>query len=231
MILKASRLGLAGRLFDVSLTIEAGELVALVGPNGSGKTSLLHALAGIGPAQGEVSICGVDPRRLGPAAKPQYLTYLPASRDVTWPMRAADLIALGGEVRSIAGLELGQLLERRVDTLSTGQRSRILIARALVPSPKLLLLDEPTANLDPLWQFRLMELLRDEVGNKARAALVALHDLDLAEHYADRILVMAGGRVAAEGLSGAHMAKIFGIEREAGRWAPISSPAGPRSLP
>ena len=91
------------------------------------------------------------------------------------------------------------MLDRRVDTLSTGERSRVLIARALAPRPKLLLLDEPTANLDPLWQIRLMELVRDELTAGGRAALVAIHDLDAAERYADRIIVMDGGRIAAEG--------------------------------
>ena len=75
----------------------------------------------------------------------------------------------------------------------------MLIARALAPRPKLLLLDEPTANLDPLWQIRLMELVRDEIARGGRAALVAIHDLDAAARYADRILVMDGGRIVAEG--------------------------------
>ena len=229
MMLQASRLSLPGRLFDGSLAIAAGQLVCLVGPNGSGKTSLLHALAGIGASGGTMKLEGIDPRRLGPSAKPRQMTYLPATRDVTWPMSAADLIALGGQGREIPELELAPLLDRRVDSLSTGERSRVLIARALTPEPRLLLLDEPTANLDPLWQFRLMTLLKAETRRRQCIALIAIHDLDLAEHYADRILVMNDGRIAAEGLRGPHMAQIFGIERVAGRWAPVSSSAGPQS--
>ncbi|HEV2817446.1 MAG TPA: ABC transporter ATP-binding protein [Allosphingosinicella sp.] len=217
MMLEASALSLPGRLFDVSIRIGEGELVGLVGPNGSGKTSLLHALAGIGGRPGRVSLDGVDPRILGPAQRPAWLTYLPATRDIPWPLAARDLIALGGG-QPLAGLELEALLDRRVDTLSTGERSRVLIARALAPRPKLLLLDEPTANLDPLWQIRLMELVRDEIAGGGRAALVAIHDLDAAEHHADRLLVMNGGRIAAEGLDGPHVAAIFGVERVSGRW-------------
>jgi len=219
MMLRASGLSLPDRLFDAALEVKAGELVCLVGPNGSGKTSLLHAVAGIGGVSGAVSLDGADPRRLGPAARPRAFTYLPASRDLPWPLLARDLIALGGG-EAVEGLELEALLDRRMDTLSTGERGRVLIARALAPRPKLLLLDEPTANLDPLWQIRLMALIRTEIANGERAAVLAIHDLDAAERYADRILVMDKGRIAAEGLDGPHIAAIFGIEKVNGRWQP-----------
>jgi iron complex transport system ATP-binding protein len=236
MILSAAGLALPGRLFDVSVDLAAGELVCLVGPNGSGKTSLLHALAGIGRPAGAVTMDGIDPRTLGPAQRPGFLTYLPATRDIPWPLLARDLIALGGGDAGFAALELEPLLGRRIDALSTGERSRVLIARALAPRPRLLLLDEPTANLDPLWQIRLMELVRAEIAGggraeRGRAALVAIHDLDAAARYADRILVMDRGRIAAEGLDGPHVAAIFGIERVRGAWRPVRPPEGPRSLP
>jgi iron complex transport system ATP-binding protein len=233
-MLEASNLSLPGRLFVASLEIAAGELVCLVGPNGSGKTSLLHALAGIGRPSGDVALDGVDPRTLGPAQRTAYLTYLPATRDIPWPLLARDLMALGGGSADFAALELAPLLGRRIDMLSTGERSRVLIARALAPRPKLLLLDEPTANLDPLWQIRLMELVREEIGSGGRAALVAIHDLDAAARYADRVLVMDRGRIVAEGMD--QVPAIFGVERIAGRWealrpAPISSGGDPRSSP
>ncbi len=219
MILQASGLALPGRLFDAAIAIGEGELVCLVGPNGSGKTSLLHALAGIGGPSGEVSLGGIDPRALGPHLRPSHLSYLPATRDIPWPLLARDLIALGGGDADFAALELAPLLDRRIDTLSTGERSRVLIARALAPRPKLLLLDEPTANLDPLWQLRLMELVRNEIAQSGRAALVAIHDLDAADRYADRIVVMSGGRIVAEGMD--HVPAIFGIERVGGRWEAV----------
>jgi iron complex transport system ATP-binding protein len=226
MMLRASGLSLPGRLHEAALEIRAGELVCLIGPNGSGKTSLLHALAGIGAPSGIVELDGVDPRALAPSVRPGYLTYLPASRDLPWPLRARDLIALGGGEAVFPALELDPLLDRRIDTLSTGERSRVLIARALAPRPRLLLLDEPTANLDPLWQIRLMELVRDELSQNGRAALLAVHDLDAAERYADRVIVMQGGRIAAEGMG--QVPAIFGVEKVGGRWdavrpTPISS--------
>ena len=227
MMLRASHLTLPGRLIDASIEIAEGELVCLVGPNGSGKTSLLHALAGIGEAGGAVDLDGVDPRTVGPARRPGLVTYLPATRDVPWPLVARDLIALGGGEGGFEALELGALLDRRMDRLSTGERSRVLIARALAPRPKLLLLDEPTANLDPLWQIRLMALVRAEISQGKRAALVAIHDLEAAERYADRVIVMSEGRIAAEGMD--HVPAIFGVERREGRWEALRPSADPRS--
>lgn len=230
-LVAACSLSLPGRLADVSLDIAAGELVCLVGPNGSGKTSLLHALAGIGDRTGSVLINGIDPSRLGPAQRPHHLTFLPATRDLAWPLSARDLIALGGGGAPPEELALNSLLDRRLNRLSTGERSRVFIARALAPKPKLLLLDEPTANLDPLWQIRLMELIRSELAGGGRAALVAIHDLDAASRYADRVVVMDQGRIAAEGLDGAHIAAIFGIEKSDGLWRPVSPSADRRSSP
>jgi iron complex transport system ATP-binding protein len=131
-------------------------------------------------------------------------------------------------------LELAPFAARRADRLSTGERSRVLIARVLAPAPRLLLLDEPTSNLDPLWQIRLMELLREEVADQERAALVAMHDLDAAGAHADRLIVMDGGRVAADGspqqvLADPVIGEVFGIHRQGNAWRPISSLADPRS--
>jgi iron complex transport system ATP-binding protein len=94
-LLVADRIRLAGRLEETSLTLEAGTLTCLIGPNGSGKTSLLHAIAGVGSPEGEVRIGGVDPADLGPPHRQQLLTFLPASRDIKWPLAAGDLMRRG----------------------------------------------------------------------------------------------------------------------------------------
>jgi iron complex transport system ATP-binding protein len=232
-VIRASDIALAGRLQPLSLELERGALACLVGPNGSGKTSLLHALAGIGGPTGRVEVDGVAVRNAPRAQRTRLLSFLPASRDIHWPLAGRDVIALSGASPAqietvIAMLELEELAARRMDRLSTGERSRILLARALAPEPALLLLDEPTANLDPLWQLRLLDLLR------GRTALVAMHDLDAAAAHADRLIVMNGGIVAADGppapvMAGPAIGAVFGIERKAGRWRPLSPQADPRS--
>jgi iron complex transport system ATP-binding protein len=241
-LLEARDLSLADRLFEVSIRISAGELVCLVGPNGSGKTSLLHALADIGGPSGEVAVDGCAPRRLGPSQRPSVLSYLPASRELRWPLLSRDLIGLGGASAEqanemIATLDLAAVAERRIDRLSTGERNRVLIARALAPKPKLLLLDEPTANLDPLWQIRLMEMLKATLPRTGQAALVAIHDLDAAARWSDRIIVMQAGRIVADAaaapvMTGTVIADVFGIVRVNGEWRPaVRSPEDRRSSP
>lgn len=221
-------LALPGRLSLTDIDLHAGQVCCLVGPNGSGKTSLLHALAGIGKPAGTVVIDGTDVAGLPPSLRQQLLAFLPASHEVAWPIPAADLIALGGGDASgiaaaLQALELDALASRRIDRLSTGERSRILIARALAARPRLLLLDEPASNLDPLWQLRLMDLLRRYAGTERQAVMAAVHDLDLARHYADRLIVMANGRIVADGqaaevLDGPVVTQVFGVVRRDGRW-------------
>jgi iron complex transport system ATP-binding protein len=210
--------------------MEAPELVCLVGPNGSGKTSLLHALARIGRPSGEVRIDGLRPEDLAPERRRRLLSYLPASRDIAWPLAAGDVVRLGAGSNeaeaAMAGLDLTAWADRRVDRLSTGERSRVLIARALAPKPRLLLLDEPVANLDPLWQLRLMERLGETV-KQGRGAVVAMHDLDLAARFADRLVLMDGGAVVADGepeglLGSARLQQAFGIRKVDGEWRPVN---------
>ena len=239
--LDARGLSLQGRLESSDLAVEAGTLVSVVGPNGSGKTSLLHALAGIGTPGGSLRIEGAEPWTAAPALRRKLLAYLPAGRDIPWPLRARDLVGLGAGARAeevertLETLELMPFAERRVDRLSTGERSRVLIARALAGRPKLLLLDEPVANLDPLWQLRVMERLREESHEAGRAAIVAIHDLDLAARYSDRMIMMSEGRIVADGepsalIAGQEVGRVFGIERGPEGWRPLSPPERPRSL-
>jgi iron complex transport system ATP-binding protein len=231
----ASGLALPGRLKECSIALQAGQLTCLIGPNGSGKTSLLHALAGIGGPLGDVRIAGIDPQALAPKQRMRLFSYLPASRDVRWPLIARDLVALGcagPEDRAripqlLDELDLASFSERRIDQMSTGERSRVLIARALVSRPTLLLLDEPAANLDPLWQLRLMDHLQSLTRDGDQALLVAVHDLELARHYADRLIIMERGAIASDGdpaelLAGPDIARVFGIERREDRWIPVA---------
>jgi iron complex transport system ATP-binding protein len=234
LLVEANGLSLPGRLKETSLSLQAGSLCCLIGPNGSGKTSLLHALAGIGAPSGTVLIEGADPRLLAPQLRQRLYSYLPASREIAWPLSASDLIALGLGQRSPARIKellrsfgLEDFASRRIDRMSTGERSRVLIARALASRPRLLLLDEPASNLDPLWQLKLMDHLAAEAGANGQAVLMAVHDLDLARCYADRLIVMHKGQVVADGMPGEVLAgsvipAVFGIERSEGRWRPVA---------
>jgi len=186
------------RLGATDLTVDGAQLVALVGPNGGGKTSLLRALAGVEDSGGEVRIDGELVAGLGEPRRRALLAFLPASREIGWPIAARDVIALGlarhdeARIRALIDLfELGALADRPVNRLSTGERTRVLLARAMAANPKLLLLDEPFANLEPYWVLRLAAILRALVVEET-LVLVALHDLGQLDRF-DRALLLADG--------------------------------------
>jgi len=226
--LLARNLEIPFRLSATDLTIASGELVALVGPNGGGKTSLLRAIARVEQASGHVSIDGEDVDGLSEARRARLVAFLPASRDVAWPISARDVIALGLSARDeqrvdelIHLFELEVLEKRPVDRLSTGERTRVLLARALASSPKLLLLDEPLSNLEPYWVLRLFEILRAFTG-QGGMVLVALHDLARLDQF-DRALLIAEGRVAkdeipAKLIASAEFEEVFRLRAAPGGW-------------
>lgn len=195
---------LEGRLQSTDLALEEGEKVALVGPNGSGKTSLMRTIAGIAGSVDSWSLEGETLAHQAPARRARMIGYLPASRQLDWPIPVRDFLALSPApiepdvVTSLVDqLELAPFLDRPSNALSTGERARLLIARTLAARPQLLLLDEPTANLDPYWVLRIADLLDAEAARGA-ITLCALHDLTLTDRF-DRLLLMEGGKVIADG--------------------------------
>ena len=198
--LRAEAVSLLPRLLPADLAIEGGQMVALVGPNGGGKTSLLRALARVEASGGDVWIDGEALDQAAEARRRRLMSFLPASRDIGWPIAARDVIALGLDRRDderldelIALFELEELADRPIDRLSTGERARVLTARAFAPRPKLLLLDEPLSNLEPYWVLRFLELFR-AAASEGQLLLVALHDLALLPRF-DRALLIARGEV------------------------------------
>jgi iron complex transport system ATP-binding protein len=158
------------------------------------------------------------------------LGYVPAARELAWPLSVRDFVRLtargSGQAAEavLSGLKLAPLADRRVDTLSTGERTRVLLARALLPRPAVLLLDEPFANLDPLWQLRLAARLREEESGGV-TILVSVHDLDLAARLGRRMLALDKGQLVADGapdvlLADGTIERVFGVMRAVtGGWA------------
>ena len=224
--LVARGVSLDARLQPTDVNVKAGELVAVVGPNGGGKTSLLRALARVERAGGRVDIDGENLDQAPEARRRQLLAFLPASRDIGWPICVRDVIALGLTRRDpdriddlLTSFELGPLANRPVDRLSTGERVRVLMARALAARPKLLLLDEPLSNLDPYWVLRFLDLFRDSAAT-GQMLLVALHDISLVGRF-DRALLVADGQVQmdetpADLLASERFEEIFRVRRDAG---------------
>ncbi len=226
----AEGIALNGRLFPTNLEVSAGKLVALIGPNGGGKTSLLRALARVEQASGSVRIAGEDVDAGPLARRRRLLSLLPASREMPWPISVRDVISLGlGQPDDsrvgnlITQFELTALADRPVNELSTGERARVLAARALAAEPKVLLLDEPLSNLDPYWVIRFLEIFR-AVANAGKIVLIAVHDLALLRQF-DRALLIADGRLqldkSPEGmLADERFGEIFRIREGAdGRWS------------
>lgn len=239
-LVDARKVSIAGRLEPTDLVLEQKELVALVGPNGGGKTSLLRALGQVEEAQGDVRIDGECVRAVPPNRRSRLVGFLPASRELAWPIAVRDLVRLGlprgpAETRvepMLELLDLKGLADRRVDRLSTGERSRALVARLLAAAPRLLLLDEPLSNLDPYWVRRLTLAVRETAERHGAAALVSVHDLTQLAAF-DRVIAVAGGAIAFEGtpaefLAGPVFERIFRISAES---AGLSPKAGRRSSP
>jgi iron complex transport system ATP-binding protein len=222
-------------LAPLTLTLAPGQVIGVIGPNGAGKTTLLRALAGLSAGPGTVRLDGAplvpDPRRLA---------WLPATRDIGWPIAAAALVQLGlgpaappdldAVAAALAACDATALAARPISQLSTGERARVLLARALVARPAWLLLDEPIANLDPGHRIDVMARLRAEAARGA-GVLVALHDLDLARQWCDRLLLLDGGRLVADGppdqvLDTGRLASVFGIAAGRNGWVRPDGAAG-----
>jgi iron complex transport system ATP-binding protein len=202
---------------DVDLVVDPGEWVTVVGPNGAGKTTLLHVLAGIvTPDHGTVEIGGRDASRLRTRERARLVALVPQVPVVPPAIRVLDYVLLGRTPHlpflgtetaadlarahdTLALLGLAALAERRVETLSGGERQRVLLARALLQEPQVLLLDEPTSALDIGHQQDVLELIDRLRHDHGLTVVSTLHDLTLAGLYADRLVLLADGRVVDRG--------------------------------
>jgi len=220
-------------LREASLLAEAGQVVALVGPNGAGKSTLLRCACGLlTPTAGQVRLDGEMISVLSDRERARRIAYLAADPSVAWSLEVERLVALGRAPflqplrqlseadttsvdRAMEAADIIHLKGRRVDTLSSGERARVHLARVLATDADLILLDEPIAALDPRHQLRVMEIVRASA-SKGAIVILAIHALDLAVRYADQIVVMDDGRIRAQGraneaLSAQLLAEVFGI--------------------
>jgi iron complex transport system ATP-binding protein len=205
----------------------------MIGPNGAGKTTLMRALAGLIPAQGSIAVEGKPLIALTQRERARAIAYLPQGHVFHWPMPVASIVMLGRAPhadafstttaadreavgQALAMTETQEFAERPVTTLSGGERARVALARAMATQARVLLADEPTAALDPRHQLTVMALLRRAARNGA-AILAIMHDLTLAARFADRVIMMDAGAIAADGtpaeaMSSERLAAVFGIE-------------------
>jgi len=201
----------------VDIGFAAGTVSALVGPNGSGKTTLLRHLAGLeAPAAGEVALDGQPVAALDAALRARRIAYLPQGASAYWPLLGRDLVALGrlphgadlsrplaaadrrAVQSALARVDGEGLADRVIDMLSQGERARLMLARVLATEADIVLADEPVASLDPAYALDAMAILRAEA-RRGACVVVSLHDLGLAARFADRVAVLASGRIVADG--------------------------------
>jgi len=203
-------------LHDISLDVQSGEILALIGPNGAGKSTLIRAASGVIPYMGHIGTNGDDFASLSTLQRARVVATVPQAVAMPPAYTVWETVIFGrtpylgflgqpsAKDEEIARQSLQRVsalpfADRRVGELSGGEQQRILLARALCQSTPILLLDEPTAHLDLQYQVGLLELVSELAHKDNLAVLVALHDLNLAAHYADRIALMVAGNIKAMG--------------------------------
>lgn len=220
-------------LEDITLTIGKGEVVGLIGPNGSGKTTLLRCIAGLlDTDKGEICIDGQPRQLIDPETLARLLSYLPQSGEVHWDVTVEVLVALGrlphqGRWRALSdadrqavtqAMEACDILDfrhRPVEQLSGGERSRVLLARAMAGEPDILLADEPINGLDPGHAIDVMDRL-SVLAQSGKSIVVVMHDLTLAARYCNRLVLLHETAIAAEGaakavLTAENLARCYGV--------------------
>jgi len=222
-------------LLDVSLRIEAGELVALIGPNGAGKSTLLAVATGLlRPLAGVVRLDGEPVETLERLEVARRMAVVPGAANLPFATRVEEVVALGrlphedpfrgarpADRAAIAGaierVGIGHLLGRDARELSLGERQLVLIAMAVAQAAPILILDEPTVHLDLRHQVEAMELLVDLNERDGTTIIAVLHDLTLAAHFFPRLVLLDGGRVVADGpppevLRPDRIREVFGVD-------------------
>ncbi len=219
-------------LDDLNLVVEDSEVLGLVGPNGSGKTTLIKCIDKILKPKGSILIDGKDIDTVSRTDLAKRLGYVPQSSSTPLATTVFDTVLMGrrphiswrvsdsdlDKVADILGLlHLEYLAMRDFSQLSGGQKQKVLIARALAQEPEVLLLDEPTSSLDMKHQLEVMETISSLVKEKKISAVMALHDLNLASMFVDKLAILKGGKIYAAGepidlLNAKNIRDVYGVE-------------------
>jgi iron complex transport system ATP-binding protein len=222
-------------LHDITLSVFRDELVGLIGPNGAGKTTLLKLLNGLWPVErGRILLLDKPLKQYSARRIARIIAHVPQITALEFPFTVQQIVLMGRNPhlsrfeletehdRTIAQQAMQRtntlhLAHRLINTLSGGERQRVLIARSLAQEPQLLLLDEPTANLDIQHQIDVLRLIRDLTRQEGLGAVAAIHDLELAARYCDRLVLLHQGLIHQVGtpaavLTSDHLRLTYGVE-------------------
>jgi iron complex transport system ATP-binding protein len=204
-------------LSDVSIELRENEIIALLGPNGAGKTTLIRALnRAVTTASGEIVLDSRPVREYSRREIARLIAVVAQENETKFPVTVLEFVLAGRFVhgtafgwetdndmaiarKALQECDLTDFADRLMNELSGGERQRVVLARAMATEAKILLLDEPTANLDLAHQVMMFRLVRERCRSANASAVVITHDLNLAAEFADRVLLLKGGRVQAIG--------------------------------
>lgn len=222
-------------LNDITLRIERSELVSIVGPNGVGKSTLLHCMNKIlKPTSGTVLIGEKDLGEYGIKELAKHVGYVPYVPSDSFPLTVIDTVLMGrhphsgwkfseNDVKFAYGIldemELSDFALRPFNSLSAGQRQKVMLARGFAQSPKILLLDEPTANLDVKHMLEVLNILKKMSKEKGVTIVMVNHDLNMASKFADRMILMSNGGIHTIGtpcevVTKENLRDVYGVESE-----------------
>jgi iron complex transport system ATP-binding protein len=220
-------------LDSISFDINEGEIVALVGPNGSGKSTLIKTIAlVIDPSSGTITLDGRDIHEIDPADLATKIGYVPQHFIYTLYSTVFETVLLGrrryikwsvseeelSRVQfSLDTLEIGEMAGKYMDELSGGERQKVFIARALAQDPLLYLFDEPTSALDIRYQIEVMETMREITWERRAGMIIAVHDINLAYRYADKVVMLNQGKMVGYGkppdiLTPERINQVYGVD-------------------
>jgi len=222
-------------LKDVDMEVKLGEMLSIVGPNGSGKSTLLKCINRIlKTQQNTVLIDGEDTNKLNLKELSRIMGYVPQSSTNTFPFTVFDIVLMGrkpyihwslserdteivAEMMDYIGI--GELAMRHYNEISGGEQQKVIIARALAQQPQFLLLDEPTSSLDIKHQLEILCILKSLAKTKHCSVIVAMHDLNLASRFSDRMLMLKQGSIFTVGtpdavLTEENIESVYGIKTQ-----------------